>query len=242
MLRALPLIVVAGYHLMKPPTCSSPLRMSEQPRDRLHLVGDRPELSGRGASDPNRAWTHTGHGAAPLGPRSTELRRGRVADRVSRDYHRQGGARPLHLHRGRRSPHGTCNAPHRPRGPPSACSTRCASSAAPPCRTIEVTLRLVRHRRLGARPPLRVSCPSLPSSTLRPPPPSVAPSPSRPHDPASPPLPSTRCAFAGGRVRATPPTASTRSGRARPLPPRRHLGVRLGCEGDGEGARGWRTS
>ena len=66
MLRALPLIVAAGYHMMKAPTCPSrsPIFMSEGPADArvdVAKVATAPELSGRGATADPIGWTHTGH-------------------------------------------------------------------------------------------------------------------------------------------------------------------------------------
>ena len=92
MLRALPLIVAAGYHMMKAPTCPSrsPIFMSEGPADaRIDVaqVATAPELSGRGASADPIGWTHPGH-TVPRhsGPSEYELNRGRVVDTLRRDY------------------------------------------------------------------------------------------------------------------------------------------------------------
>ena len=90
MLRALPLIVVAGYHFTKPPTCSSPkISMSDASDARVDVakVATAPELSGRGATADPIGWTHTGH-TVPRhsGPSEYELNRGRVVDTLRRDY------------------------------------------------------------------------------------------------------------------------------------------------------------
>ena len=92
MLRALPLIVAAGYHMMKAPTCPSrsPIFMSEGPADArvdVAKVATAPELSGRGATADPIGWTHTGH-TVPRhsGPSEYELNRGRVVDTLRRDY------------------------------------------------------------------------------------------------------------------------------------------------------------
>ena len=92
MLRALPLIVAAGYHMMKAPTCPSrsPIFMSEGPADArvdVAKVATAPELSGRGATADPIGWTHTGH-TVPRhsGPSEFELNRGRVVDTLRRDY------------------------------------------------------------------------------------------------------------------------------------------------------------
>ena len=90
MLRALPVMLAAAYHMHKVPTCPSPKMAASDASDArvdVAKVATAPELSGRGATADPIGWTHTGH-TVPRhsGPSEYELNRGRVVDTLRRDY------------------------------------------------------------------------------------------------------------------------------------------------------------
>ena len=221
MLRALPLIVVAGYHFTKPPTCSSPkISMSDASDARVDVakVATAPELSGRGATADPIGWTHTGH-TVPRhsGPSEYELNRGRVVDTLRRDYPKLFKEEPdlsiftegIELH----DPTGV-----RLRGIKNYKrmfdTLRFLRRTA--MQDAEVTYRLVATDGSVRAPPLALApAPSSPSGLHR----LLRPPPSLPHAPASHlPLSPSRCASAGRprSGRATPPSASTRLGASPP--------------------------